>query len=438
MKKKMVLRLLSLAMVASMTGTMLPSNLQLVSAEESVATEEKTEKAEETAVLEDGINDAWTLENEAGEDAVCAVENGWLNLKSGAQNDNTPNSGKQLMVVNPNKFDFTKAGYFSFTMKSNNANTSQDNSDRFGVYLGYNTAKNGMFIGYDNQGWFWQKYKDGNGAYFTGGRTAAPKDNAEVNVRIEWTADQKMTLKLNDQAVFTNEEFGSIKDVLGTQIAFKCTSWSGHVSDVLIKDIHYTGQKEAATYAVTGTVTDADNKVLEGATVKVGDKTATTDKSGAYSLELAAGTYDMTVAKTGYQTATKSVTVADEDLKVETVKLEKVAEVETEVLSTDYMDVHVAKNFPSVVRYEMKKGDLKGKTFYGQTSEINTIRINGTDIKLSKDDVKATFKDNKATYELTVKSGDTIDAVLTAELVAKDDTVSFEITKVKNNLDETK
>lgn len=438
MKKKMVLRLLSLAMVASMTGTMLPSNLQLVSAEESVATEEKTEKAEETAVLEDGINDAWTLENEAGEDAVCAVENGWLNLKSGAQNDNTPNSGKQLMVVNPNKYDFTKAGYFSFTMKSNNANTSQDNSDRFGVYLGYNTAKNGMFIGYDNQGWFWQKYKDGNGAYFTGGRTAAPKDNAEVNVRIEWTADQKMTLKLNDQAVFTNEEFGSIKDVLGTQIAFKCTSWSGHVSDVLIKDIHYTGQKEAATYAVTGTVTDADNKVLEGATVKVGDKTATTDKSGAYSLELAAGTYDMTVAKTGYQTATKSVTVADEDLKVETVKLEKVAEVETEVLSTDYMDVHVAKNFPSVVRYEMKKGDLKGKTFYGQTSEINTIRINGTDIKLSKDDVKATFKDNKATYELTVKSGDTIDAVLTAELVAKDDTVSFEITKVKNNLDETK
>lgn len=438
MKKKMVLRLLSLAMVASMTGTMLPSNLQIVSAEESVATEEKTEKAEETAVLEDGINDAWTLENEAGEDAVCAVENGWLNLKSGAQNDNTPNSGKQLMVVNPNKFDFTKAGYFSFTMKSNNANTSQDNSDRFGVYLGYNTAKNGMFIGYDNQGWFWQKYKDGNGAYFTGGRTAAPKDNAEVNVRIEWTADQKMTLKLNDQAVFTNEEFGSIKDVLGTQIAFKCTSWSGHVSDVLIKDIHYTGQEVAATHAVTGKVTDADGKALEGATVTVGDQKATTDKEGSYSLKLAAGTYDLTVAKTGYQTATKSVTVANADVKVEDVKLEKVSEVETEKLSTDDMDVYVAKNFPSVVRYEMKKGDLKGKTFYGQTSEINTIRINGTDIKLSKDDVKATFKDNKATYELTVKSGDTIDAVLTAELVAKDDTVSFEITKVKNNLDETK
>ena len=104
-------------------------------------------------------------------------------------------------------------------------------------------------------------------------------------------------------------------------------------------------------------------------------------------MKLAAGTYDLTVAKTGYQTATKSVTVANADVKVEDVKLEKVSEVETEKLSTDDMDVYVAKNFPSVVRYEMKKGDLKGKTFYGQTSEINTIRINGTDIKLSKDNV---------------------------------------------------
>ena len=70
MKKKMVLRLLSLAMIASMTGTMLPSNLQLVSAEETAITQEK---AEETAVLEDGINDAWTQENKVDGDTV-AVE----------------------------------------------------------------------------------------------------------------------------------------------------------------------------------------------------------------------------------------------------------------------------------------------------------------------------------------------------------------------------
>lgn len=436
MKKKMVLRLLSLAMVASMTGTMLPSNLQLVSAEESVATEEKTEKAEETAVLEDGINDAWTLENEVDGDTV-AVEDGWLHIKSAAGNRNNPGTNPQ-MVVNPNTFDFSKEGYFSFTLKSNNANTSINDCDRVGVYLGYNTDKNGMYIGYDNGGWFWQKYKGGNGDYFQGTRKPAPAKGQEVVVRLDWTADHKMTFTLNGEVVFDKEDFSGIADSLGTKIALKAGSWGELGSDVLIKDIHYTGQKEAATYAVTGKVTDADNKVLEGATVTVGDQTATTDKEGNYSLKLASGTYDMTVAKTGYQTATKSVTVTDKELTVETVKLEKIAEVETKKLATEDMDVYVAKNFPSVVRYEMKKGELKGKTFYGQTSEINTIRINGTDIKLSKDDVKATFKDNKATYELTVKSGDTIDAVLTAELVAKDDTVSFEITKVKNNLDETK
>ena len=259
----------------------------------------------------------------------------------------------------------------------------------------------------------------------------------EVTVRLDWTADHKMTFTLNGEVVFDKEDFSGIADSLGTKIALKAGSWGELGSDVFIKDIHYTGQEVAATHAVTGKVTDADGKALEGATVTVGDQKATTDKEGSYSLKLAAGTYDLTVAKTGYQTATKSVTVANADVKVEDVKLEKVSEVETEKLSTDDMDVYVAKNFPSVVRYEMKKGDLKGKTFYGQTSEINTIRINGTDIKLSKDNVKATFEGKKATYEMTVKNeAKNIDAVITAELVAKDNTVAFEITKVENKLEE--
>ena len=432
MKKKMVLRLLSLAMIASMTGTMLPSNLQLVSAEETAITQEK---AEETAVLEDGINDAWTQENKVDGDTV-AVEDGWLHIKSAAGNRNNPGTNPQ-MVVNPNTFDFSKEGYFSFTLKSNNANTSINDCDRVGVYLGYNTDKNGMYIGYDNGGWFWQKYKGGNGDYFQGTRKPAPAKGQEVTVRLDWTADHKMTFTLNGEVVFDKEDFSGIADSLGTKIALKAGSWGELGSDVLIKDIHYTGQKEAATYAVTGKVTDADNKALEGATVTVDDQTATTEKDGTYSLELASGTYDMTVAKTGYQTATKSVTVTDKELTVETVKLEKIAEVETKKLATEDMDVYVAKNFPSVVRYEMKKGELKGKTFYGQTSEINTIRINGTDIKLSKDDVKATFEGKKATYVMTVKDeAKNIDAVITAELVAKNNTVEFEITKVENKLDE--
>lgn len=60
-------------------------------------------------------------------------------------------------------------------------------------------------------------------------------------------------------------------------------------------------------------------------------------------------------------------------------------------------------------------------------------------LKLSKGDVKATIKGDKATYEMTVKNEEKhIDAVLTAELTAKDNTVSFEITKVENKLTEGK
>ena len=110
MKRKVVLRLLSLVMVASMTGTMLPSNIQTASAEEVDVTEK-------TAALEDGINDAWTQDNKADGDTVT-VENGWLHIKSAAGNRNNPGTRPQ-MVVNPNTFDFNKPGYFSFTLKSN-------------------------------------------------------------------------------------------------------------------------------------------------------------------------------------------------------------------------------------------------------------------------------------------------------------------------------
>ena len=436
MKKKMVLRLLSLAMVASMTGTMLPSNLQIVSAEDAVVAEEKTEKAEETTVLEDGINDKWTQENKVGEDAVCAVEDGWLHLKSGKGNGNDPGT-KPAMFVNPNVFDFTKEGYFEFTMKSNNENTDQNNSDRFGIYLGYNTDTTGLFIGYDNGGWFWQKYGSPNSPWYKGERISAPTKEAEVKVRVDWTADKKVTVKVNDKVAFANEEFASIAN-LGNKIAFKCGSFSQKVSDVFLKDIHYTEQKEAAKYAVTGKVTDADGKALEGATVTAGDQTAKTGKDGSYSLNLTAGTYELSVKKGGYYTITKEIIVKDKEVSVEDIKLEKIAETkETEILSTDDMDVYVAKDFPNVVKYQMKKGDLKGKVFEGQSYKLDTIRINGTDVKLSKDDVKATFEGKKATYVMAVKDeAKNIDAVITAELVAKDNTVAFEITKVENKLDE--
>ena len=96
-------------------------------------------------------------------------------------------------------------------MKSNNTNKDQNTCDRFGIYLGYDTCSNGMFVGYDNQGWFWQKYKGGNGDWYNQTRKPAPTKDKEVKVRVEWNDKYQMTLKLDNETVFNTEDFSGIR-----------------------------------------------------------------------------------------------------------------------------------------------------------------------------------------------------------------------------------
>ena len=437
MKRKLVTKLLCLVLASTVVATMAPVNFYTVSAETQDQSEDVAVQAEPRVVLQAGINDQWTQEASSvvGSDAVCAVEDGWLHIKSGSGNGNNPGT-KPAIFVNPNKFNFDEAGYFEFTMKSANVNTSTA-GDRFGVYLGYDGDSKGMMIGYDDQGWFWQKYGASGDPWYSGTRVAAPAQNAEVKVKLSWTADKKVTVEINGATVFTAEDFSGIAD-LGNKIAIKGGSYANAsaVTNVYLKNIHYTGQAAAETYAVSGVVKDAEGNAIAGVKVQVDDQQVTTDASGNYTLNLTSGTYNMSIMKGGYNTVQKTVTVGTEAVNVEDIVLEAEAEVATKKLSTSDMDVYASTTFPSVVKYEMKKGSLKGKTFYGQTDKINTVKINGTAVELSDDDVKATFADNKATYVMTVKGTD-IDAVITAELVAKDNTLAFNITRIENKLEDT-
>ena len=116
MRKKLVVRMLCLAMAASMIGTMVPTSLYPVVAHaETAGQEASTAKA----VLEDGIRDKWTQDNLMGFDSVCKVEDGWLHLKSSVDNGNNPGS-KPSMFVNSKEIDFNKAGYIDFTIKPAN------------------------------------------------------------------------------------------------------------------------------------------------------------------------------------------------------------------------------------------------------------------------------------------------------------------------------
>lgn len=101
------------------------------------------------------------------------------------------------------------------------------------------------------------------------------------------------------------------------------------------------------------------------------------------------------------------------------------------VLATDEMTAEVGQNFPYIVQY-----NLDGKTFYGQTEEINTMKINGQAISVEAADVKTEFSEKKAVYEMSLKGGDDVDCVITAEISLDKNTASFDITEVRNNLTE--
>lgn len=105
---------------------------------------------------------------------------------------------------------------------------------------------------------------------------------------------------------------------------------------------------------------------------------------------------------------------------------------ETVTLTNDAMNVTVDAKFPRVIKYELANGDV----VYGQTKTLDTIRINGVDLTVDPEKVVTTEAADKVTYKFPLKSEDnTIDMEMTCELVIENNTLAFNITEIKNNLD---
>ncbi len=432
MKRRSVMKLLSCMLVFSLAASSAVPAAAF--AAEAPGAEQRME-AMAREILEDGVGDAWEQDEATvkGEGSVVEkTEDGWLHLKAGSGNGNSSGEPSQYpaMFVNPNTFDFAKEGYFEFTLNS----VSTKANSRFGIYLGYQNPGNGMFLGYDTGGWFWQKYVGGDGAYYGGERTAAPEADEETNVRVSWTADKKFTLSVNGAEVFKDEACDL--DLSSGKIALKLSTYGTNATEILLKNIHYTGQKAVESHQVTGRVVDGEGTAVAGASVTLAGETVVTGEDGSYTFPaVAAGTYEILVEKYGYETGTGSVTVGGEDVAAEVITLTAKAALPTQTLTTDAMDVRVLPYFPAIVQYDMK-GDLAGKTFLGQTEEINTIKINGTAIQVGKEDVESSFTENKATYVMGLQA-ENIDCEITAEITAEKNTASFDITKVVNHLTET-
>ncbi len=387
---------------------------------------------DEMRELEDGVNDAW-YQDEAtilGTGSVNELTaDGWRHFKGGSGNGNAANNASSYPAafVHPKTFDFTKAGYFEFDL---NQVSSKDES-RFGVFLDYKDPGNGMFLGYDKGGWFWQKYTNGDGDYYSGGRVAAPTTNTPVHIRIDWTADGKFSLTVGDTKAFTDEPSGLTHSAEG-KIALKCSTFNSEATEVKLQNIHYTGQGSVAvqTWNVTGKVVDAAGHALEGVNITVGSQKTTTGADGVYTVKVKDGDYTVTASKNGYLVNSKDITVEGGDVSVPDITLAEKPPIATEELKTEDMTVSVAKAFPYIIQY-----DLDGKVFYGQTAEINTIKINGTAIAVDPDDITTTFTDKKATYVMHLTATN-IDCEITAEISVDKNTASFDITNVTNNLTE--
>lgn len=381
-----------------------------------------------------GVYDNWEQDPNTviGTDAVNEVtDDGWLHLKAGSGNGNNPDPAKNPAVfINKDVTLPDDGGYLDVTLKS-----EQDGSkNRCGFYINYEAPDKGLFIGYDAGGWFWQRYGV-EGAWYNGTRVAAPAAGQEVKLHLEWTATELTVATLDGENLFNNLPM-DISDIptTGRQLAFKAGTWSDQITDVYLKDIRYVGQQEISVFGISGQVQDEEGNPIEGATIQLnGQNKATTDAEGKYSInDVTVGSYTVKAIKEGYVDNETSVAITDKSVVADPIVLQKVV-FDGATISSDEMDVRIDRNFPRVVDYTMKTGDAAGKVFYGQTSTLDTLRINNVDVIPT---VTSEIGADRATYVMTVKDeANNIDAVLTAELVVEKNTLAFNITSIQNNLD---
>lgn len=376
----------------------------------------------------------WMLDStyaKGGETLEAA--DGWTHFKAGANNGNgTGDNNAPALAVSDQSFDFSQAGSMHVVLKS----AQEKAKTRFGFYLGYKGPGDGLFVGYDAGGWFYQLYQGGDGKYQSYG-AAIPTANTPAKILISWTADHKVSLTVDGQQVFSGIDFSSIAGNLSDKIAMKAGYWSndGAATDVYIRNF---GAGDFASYQVTGKVQGSDGPVA-GARVRLdGTMTATSQNDGSFTFDdIEEGTHTLTIAVDGYDTVSQNITVSGGALNVGTIQLNAVAPVATEILKTEQMKVAVKQNFPSVLQYTMTA--LDNKVMYGQSNDVRMVAINDTNITLGDDDV--TFEknsDTKATYTLhVVDAAKNIDATITVVISVEKNILHFNVTKIVNNADKS-
>lgn len=364
--------------------------------------------------------DTWTG-NEYG--TVEVTEDGWLHLVSTAGN----NGASQFYVTNENAvLDKTGTGFVEFTVKFNSSLADT----RFGVYLFSGGPMLGQFVGYDSGSmWFWQTYSGGNDY---GSLGLADVVAEESKVRIDY-ADGKAKITVNGKTSKKDVDLTALAED-NTALAFKAARYPTNDkmfdTDVMLKDIHYTGQDLLGGIEVSGTVTDEQNKPVKGARITTDQgMSAVTDEEGRFSgLQMTEGDHEVTVSAEGYLALKETVTVTEDVLPQKFVL--KTAPLVS--ISSETMDVALYENYPAVRQYTMKGNGLEGEAVSGSMVCPNTITINGHDVVLEEDSVTCRAEGGKAVYTLSIPEAEGRAACkITVEITADGNILTMKIPDVE-------
>lgn len=359
----------------------------------------------------------WEISNTGNDEVFQILDDGSFQFKSGTGNDNKNNPA----ILLSKEYKTVTDGTLSFTVTSNDV----PKNTRFGVFLRYRKVSagdaphQGVFVGFDAEGWFWQKYDGTGNSWYTGVRKAAPGKSEPVQVTVELSGDT-MNVTVDGDSVFANEPVPTISNAGG--IAFRAGSWGSVQTAVNLSGISF---EEPATgiFQVSGKITH-DGSPVKGAAITADSRPATTEEDGTYSFRgLKGGGRNLTVAKEGFLTITHPLTLEEDVTDLDYVFT---AVGDGVVIRSESMAVTVDTGFPRVIRYS-----YKGKVMAGQEKPLDMFVINGVKVKPA---VTSVISDDKIGYVMTfLDKINRIDAVITAEFVVKDNTLEFNITNIEDN-----
>ena len=262
-----------------------------------------------------------------------------------------------------------------------------------------------------------------------------------------------------------------IEALKGGSFAIKAGTWGEEITDIYFKDVQiknskgevvvekgadtwevstgngeaFEAGKEVTTVSLTGKVVDKEKNPVAGATVTVGDKSATTGEDGSWALEgVEPGEVEIVVTKEGYKSTTTRATIEKEDKVIDDITLSTGDAVDfedaaDESISSDEMKVAIDSKFPRVAGYEILKGNVQARNVMVRQKNWNTIVLNQTKaddktgIAVKPEVTSEKNKEgNKMVYTMKVDDKENnIHATIKAELVAEKNTLAFNITSVE-------